>query len=235
MTRKNNLHWSKLHEMLAHFKEKKGHTNVPASYEKCAVLGNYVKNVRQNYAVQKEGREPKRVLENEEIHSLDSMGFKWRIIRGRAYWENLDALKQFKTKFGHCNIPDDFEDQLLVEWSKKLRSKPPSKERVAILAGLGFQIHNAANDSGVVSSNDIIETEGSSVSSEDLDCIDEQRTVRFWNKENIERPSLSQTSTKRNTSRTSNQTKSGRRTLQQPSSSSTAQTRLRRSNRNNRP
>ena len=114
---------------------------VPSNYRDFPKLGNYVRNVRQNYRYEKEGIEPNRIMSAEERKGLDDMGFEWTIPKKhREYWQNLAELKKFKVEFGHCNVPDTHEDKELVSWCKKLRAKPPGKKRLGVLTEIGFQV-----------------------------------------------------------------------------------------------
>ena len=60
------------------------------------------------------------------IEMLENIGFVWDS-HAIAWEERLQELKQFQAKFGHCNVPSNYEkSQPLAVWIKRQRREAKS-------------------------------------------------------------------------------------------------------------
>ncbi|HEY6169683.1 MAG TPA: helicase associated domain-containing protein, partial [Verrucomicrobiae bacterium] len=133
-----------LAELLA-FKERFGHTRVPAKWKEDKSLGHWVSNQRQ---FRRKGQ-----LTSERIARLDEVGFEWEVLGrlGRSReesWENLwesgfDQLREFKEHHGHCDVPGGRSGhQPLARWVLRQRGTQKRGElrtdRKERLDALGF-------------------------------------------------------------------------------------------------
>jgi hypothetical protein len=115
---------------LSEFKKKNGHLHC-VNEESLYQFGNYQRTLRRN------GK-----LAQNRIDLLDSIGFVWE--PGKASierWEkNFEKLKQYKQKFGDCNVPWNYKDIKLATWMGYLRSSKQimSEDRIKRLDELGF-------------------------------------------------------------------------------------------------
>ena len=112
--------WDGIFARLLQFKDRFGHCNVPFGWPEDAKLGYWVIQQRQ---IIKEGR-----LSAERIERLDALGFEWGAhtiptapsapAAPTTSWDQMfTRLVQFKDRFGHCNVPLGWpEDLQLVKW-----------------------------------------------------------------------------------------------------------------------
>ncbi len=129
-----NSAWEEMFSNLCKFKEETGHCNVPAGYSENMALGSWVTNLRVLYNNKK--------LEKQRITRLETMGFDWDPIN--SAWDDMYAnLCEFKTKNGHCNVPQIYPPNVqLGSWVATQRSKFNAKklptERQKKLEDIGF-------------------------------------------------------------------------------------------------
>jgi len=100
---------------------------------------------------------PGSMLTPARMRQLDDLGFEWSPNRSRArgqktFDERMKDLRAFKDKFGHCNVPREYEDDLsLASWCQIVRmsywkikeNKNPTKKltpkEIKQLEDIGFQ------------------------------------------------------------------------------------------------
>ena len=137
--------WEEMFARLFQYKDRTGHCNVPAKWEKDLQLGTWIGNQRQ--------RRKRGSLSADHIQRLDALGFKWGALTTQhsfppppiAPWDEIFArLVQFKDRFGHCNVPLGWsEDPQLVRWvnwQRQLRKDGHiSADRIERLDALGFE------------------------------------------------------------------------------------------------
>ena len=112
------LAWEKGLAALKKFKAREKHCRVPRTHQEGAFnLGTWVinqRNRRDTLSVQRRQR-------------LDAIGFDWTLLGlTREPWEKgVAALKQFKSREGHCRVPTGHEEGSfkLGGWVRRQRSK----------------------------------------------------------------------------------------------------------------
>lgn len=97
------------------FKKQFGHCRVPQS-KKWKTLGGWVNNLRVVY-----NRDPENGVRPDRKEMLDTVGFIWNAGADRpgndARWEEqYKHLLEFKTKFGHCRVPQTGPHRKLGRW-----------------------------------------------------------------------------------------------------------------------
>lgn len=100
-------------ENLKKYKEKHGHCNVSQYCKEFPGLGRWVLKQRVYYN--------KNQLEQVKIDQLESIGFCWEP-RDPKWNQRVAELKSFKLKYGHCNVPAQWEENInLGTWVFNLR------------------------------------------------------------------------------------------------------------------
>ena len=138
--------WERHLADLVAFKEEYGSWVVPMYHPTYPKLGLWVKEMRRHRNLLKRGMQlPSRISE-ERVRRLEEVGFGFDDTR--AVWgEKLEALCQYKAKFGDCNVPLDYPDRLgsWVEYVRRQNEKCLSGEsskltpgRAALLSSMGF-------------------------------------------------------------------------------------------------
>jgi hypothetical protein len=120
---------------LVHFKGRFGHCNVPRKWPEDRQLANWV-GVQRN--LRNRGRLPA-----ERRERLDALGFTWDPLSARLE-EMFARLVRFKERFGHCNVPNKWEeDTELAHWvgnQRQLKKRNSlSSDRIRRLDALGFE------------------------------------------------------------------------------------------------
>ena len=117
--------WERRFRELLAFKERFGHTRVPAQWKEDRGLGHWHYNQRH---FRRKGQ-----LSAERIARLDALGFEWEEGQqlspfhaenlARRWNERFEQLRQFKARHGHCHVPCDWEEnQALANWVQKQRA-----------------------------------------------------------------------------------------------------------------
>jgi hypothetical protein len=125
--------WEKVYKILANFKNKYGHCNVPYN-KKNKFLGSWVSEQRK--------KRKKGILKRERINQLNCIGFSWNALASK--WDKMfESLTNFKKEYGYCNVPQGYsKNQALGTWcNAQRRSKRKTllnKERMRRLSHLGF-------------------------------------------------------------------------------------------------
>lgn len=121
--------WQAQYAALCAYREEHGHCNVPRSY---GSIGRWVNNQRTRY---KNGD-----LSKEHITQLKSIGFCWN--KHNTAWEKqFAALRTYKKKHGHCNVPQSYKS--LGKWVHAQRTRYKngnlSASRICKLEFIGFR------------------------------------------------------------------------------------------------
>ena len=163
--------WEQKLDLLKAYKEEHGDCRVPFNYKADPVLAEWVHRQRSNYVEMK-----KREAKGEKIGSkkkskskrdsdaimkkrmaiLEEMGFAFRV-KQRTWAERLEQLKQYKEKYGDCNVPITWaENPALGRWvhtqrhqgklrqehrtdSKRISNSTMSDERFKLLDDVGMR------------------------------------------------------------------------------------------------
>lgn len=126
--------WMSVFAKVNAYKAAEGHCNIPRNSQDKRQLALWVKN--QRYEYRKGKMNPKK------IELLENIGFVWDLHQAK-WFEMLEDLKRFKSKHGHCNVPQRVKEvRKLSIWvsTQRLNFKRGrmSKERFLILENLGF-------------------------------------------------------------------------------------------------
>lgn len=109
-----------------------GHCNVPDKWTQNFALSGWVGNQRQ---FKKRGK-----LSKERMDRLERIGFVWN--PRDAAWEAMyTSLADFKSKHGHCNVPQKWEaNRSLGVWvnTQRNRRNRLKKDRVDRLTRIGL-------------------------------------------------------------------------------------------------
>ncbi|GFH61929.1 hypothetical protein CTEN210_18405 [Chaetoceros tenuissimus] len=136
--------WLDNFEQLKGYKERYGDCNVSVRYKENQPLGKWVYTQRSQYKQSK--------LSDERIKILNSIGFRWTAPYDKIWENQLEALKVYKSKRGHFNVPGKYkENQSLATWVEYQRSQfklsKLSEERVNMLNAIGFDWTAPTRDS----------------------------------------------------------------------------------------
>lgn len=120
--------WDRMFNALKEFKSRVGDTVVPKAYPDNPSLGNWADKTRQQmrmiFEAEADGNTNSpshRVLTEERIERLNSIGFVWR--QNDHVWDiRFEELKEFKAKYGDTLVPSDWPQNLpLGQWVGKQR------------------------------------------------------------------------------------------------------------------
>ena len=130
----SSIKWRHKFEQLKTYKSKHGDCNVKWDDE----------NQSLAYWVQKQRLQYKQlILSEERVNMLDSVGFNWDGSKEKLWWDKYEELKLYKSKYGHCNVPQTYNNQPLANWVQRQRAqfkqKKMSEERVNMLNAVGFR------------------------------------------------------------------------------------------------
>ncbi|MDO8805241.1 MAG: helicase associated domain-containing protein, partial [Elusimicrobiota bacterium] len=130
-----NTHWDERFGQLLAYKTKNSDCRVPNSWPENPGLSKWVTRQRE---FKNKGQ-----LSKERANQLNAIGFDWNPLVA-AWEENFQALEQYKTKHGDCNVPITWSENLvLAQWVLYQRSRrikgQISKEQVNRLTTLGFE------------------------------------------------------------------------------------------------
>jgi hypothetical protein len=107
--------WNKFFDKLIAFKDKYGHFNVPFIWQEDMAFTHWVQRIRNH----------KDKLSQDQIKQLDDIGFIWSFTDA-IFWKNFNLLKQYKEKYGHCNVLPS-QDRKLYGWINYLRKSKREK------------------------------------------------------------------------------------------------------------
>jgi len=102
--------WEENYTELVKFKNSEGHCRVPKNYKQDKVLGSWVSNQRTSNTNGK--------LTPEQISKLQGIEFDFDTVTSTRTWEeNYTELVKFKNSEGHCRVPRNYEqDMVLGSW-----------------------------------------------------------------------------------------------------------------------
>ena len=125
-------YWEDMFSQLVAFKEEYGHCNVTDSI--APTLSEWCKTQRKN--------KRKGLLSKEKITKMELIGFAFDVFEAR-WQEKYAELKQFKEKFGHCNVPNSYSanpslGQWVITQRRAEREGSLSQDKVDQLDSIGF-------------------------------------------------------------------------------------------------
>ena len=143
--RKPNQSWKHWIKKLSEYKAHHGNCDVPQRYSRDRALGAFVSNLRGEYRKYTRGKNSS--LNPKTIKMLEDMGFRWSVASGKvemiAWEERVRQLKEYKEKFGNCNVPKEWSDNVgLGDWVETLRHV----SRVILLIVYCGIIFNSSHD-----------------------------------------------------------------------------------------
>jgi hypothetical protein len=124
------------------FKAKYGHCDVSIKGEDSS-LGQWCSLLRTSYKKIQNHQKPYTKLSDEQIQSLNDVGFKWPLVL--SFDDRFNDLMTYKAKYGHCDISKHIltkygEDPSLGRWCSELRvSTKLSDAQIQRLDDAGFK------------------------------------------------------------------------------------------------
>lgn len=146
--------WSAKIALLKKFKMEHSHCRVPQRSDAYPQLAQFTKKMRELYRLYQQGQYKGKMLTAERIRELEELGFEWEVrkVKNKSFEERIRDLAGFKEKYGHCNVPRVFkEDVSLGRWCHVMRcsyrqikenQKPMYKlqpEEIQRLEDMGFR------------------------------------------------------------------------------------------------
>eukprot|EP00557_Chaetoceros_sp_GSL56_P007306 CAMPEP_0176491316 /NCGR_PEP_ID=MMETSP0200_2-20121128/8365_1 /TAXON_ID=947934 /ORGANISM="Chaetoceros sp., Strain GSL56" /LENGTH=932 /DNA_ID=CAMNT_0017888733 /DNA_START=77 /DNA_END=2875 /DNA_ORIENTATION=- len=146
--------WSAKIALLKKFKTEHSHCRVPQRSDAYPQLAQFTKKMRELYRLIQQGTYKGKILTPERIQELEELGFEWEVrkVKNKTFDERIRDLNGFKEKYGHCNVPRVFEEDVsLGRWCHVMRcsyrqikenQKPMYKlqpEEIQRLEEMGFQ------------------------------------------------------------------------------------------------
>jgi Helicase associated domain len=117
------------------FAKQHGHCKIPTSYKENKSLGVWVQEMRRNFKLIKTGQPPRAKMTDDQIASLDEIGFEWNFKpdpcapESDAMWEqNFKRLKDYKDEHGDFDIPIEGEMGDLGKWARVQRNQNNLRE-----------------------------------------------------------------------------------------------------------
>mmetsp|Transcript_33143 Transcript_33143/g.97763 ORF Transcript_33143/g.97763 Transcript_33143/m.97763 type:complete len:713 (-) Transcript_33143:38-2176(-) len=98
--------WDAMYTQLREFKDKEGHTNVPA---KQSILRNWVMKQKKEYERLRKN-EPSH-LTARQVQMLNDLKMNWEIKTTLKWSERFEQLKAFKQKHTHCIVPRNYDEE----------------------------------------------------------------------------------------------------------------------------
>lgn len=105
-SQKSDSTWMNHYEALEKYFTENGNPNMPKTHEN-TVLANWIWIQRQ--------RNKRRELTVVQINLLNKLNFRWDA-RADKWLDQLELLKEFKLKFGHCNVELDASEHKTLKW-----------------------------------------------------------------------------------------------------------------------
>ena len=131
-------------------------TNGDKNGEYTIHLGRWLHWIRTLYRKRSEEIDPVKanhILSEEHVRSLDKLGMNWKGVgvgrRPNVFRKRCKELEEFRSRFGHCNVPKDWEENrslgLWVQKQKVLfrkkitgRESQLEEDRIEMLKDIGF-------------------------------------------------------------------------------------------------
>lgn len=114
--------WDRRYEELRTYYRKNGHVLVPASHP--TGLGMWVRNQRREYRkLVRHGLESSTLALDNRLERLEKLNFTWCRSHEEAWLFQYEQLQEFREKFGHSNVPEDYKDNFsLGQWCMNQRT-----------------------------------------------------------------------------------------------------------------
>jgi hypothetical protein len=96
-----NEEWQERFDDLVQFKQANGHVNVPVRYKPNPALGFWVKRMRYQHTLKREGK--RSTLTDEREQALEQLGMVWHS-RSAQWDKKFQALVDFRRQHGDCNV-----------------------------------------------------------------------------------------------------------------------------------
>lgn len=127
--------WNFKYQLLKEFKDKHGHCNVPYTYKSEHNLNYWVGTQRAAY---RDG-----IISSDKIEKLNDLGFVWKL-KETVWLRNFEELREFKNKYGHCDVPRLKEEFLFlgnwVHGQRILYNRGRlTNEKIALLTSIDFK------------------------------------------------------------------------------------------------
>jgi hypothetical protein len=116
--------WEEKIGLLKSYKKEHGDCRIPQRSKEHPELAQFTKKMREYYRLKKNGTYKGKLLTDEKILELESIGFEWevRTTPNKSFEERMDDLRAFKAEKGHCNVPRVYkEDVSLGRWCHVMR------------------------------------------------------------------------------------------------------------------
>jgi superfamily II DNA or RNA helicase len=131
--------WDAMFRSLEEYKKRFGHTNVPQKSREYPELAAWVANERYD-------KKKNKPISRTRAARLDALGFTWEFNPAFTWEDMFNALIEFKSVYGHCNVPQHWrENKRLGKWVNTQRTsckrgKLPA-DRLQKLNEIGFAWH----------------------------------------------------------------------------------------------
>jgi len=114
-------------QQLRTFQKKYGHGSIPSPYKPNPSLGIWAANLRRQHTLSLRAEETNRpyigYLTSERYQTLIKEGFDFTSLTERQFQLRLVELQEFKVRFGHCNVPEKWDENIaLGAWVSNIRS-----------------------------------------------------------------------------------------------------------------
>ena len=114
-------------QQLRTFQKKYGHGSIPSPYKPNPSLGIWAANLRRQHALSLRAEETNRpyigYLTSERYQTLIKEGFEFTSLTERQFQLRVAELQDFKDRFGHCNVPEKWDENIaLGAWVSNIRS-----------------------------------------------------------------------------------------------------------------
>ncbi len=126
--------WERNYLLLVEFKKEHGDLNIPHRKKEYALLAGWAHNQR---SIHRKGK-----LEKSRVNKLKKIGFVFELL-DEAWNKWFKSLEEFKSKFGHCNVPhNNSEFRLLNRWAQHQRGNYREgileKDKIKRMEAIGF-------------------------------------------------------------------------------------------------
>jgi hypothetical protein len=155
--------WNVRLEECKQYREEFGHCKIPTAYKDNKSLGIWVQEMRRNFKLLKQGKEPRYKLTDEQIEMLDQVDFHWgwtpdptKSAETDSSWEsNFAKLQEYQTSHGSFDMEEEDASTTtgsssisLDKWTRVQRNQYKkreqkiktfmTKDRIKKLNGIGF-------------------------------------------------------------------------------------------------
>lgn len=109
--------WSTMLERLSKYKQEHGTTNIDPTIDE--QLCQWTRDLRVKFKRCALNMSTTSYLAKDKLKALEDLGFEWKKPNSRHSWnEMFPRLKAFYDKHGHANIPYDYHDTELYNWTR---------------------------------------------------------------------------------------------------------------------